>query len=82
MNTALKRRRLPKPARKAISANGKSVSSIRRFALCTRAVFATCVGRAAKILLEQPAQMARANPKMLRQRFDPFPIKRALVDQP
>jgi hypothetical protein len=27
------------------------------------------------MLLEQPAQMARANPKMLRQRFDPALIE-------
>jgi hypothetical protein len=34
-----------------------------------------------KMLLKQSAQMARANPKMLRQRFDPALIEGTLIDQ-
>jgi hypothetical protein len=33
------------------------------------------------MLLKQSAQMARANPKMLRQRFDPALIEGTLIDQ-
>jgi hypothetical protein len=40
-NTVLNRRKLPNPARTAISVIGKSVSSSKRFARCTRAVWAT-----------------------------------------
>jgi hypothetical protein len=41
---SLKRLTLPKPAAKAISANGMVVSSMRRFAFCTRFVAAISLG--------------------------------------
>src|SRR5438270_9056029 len=44
--TELNRRRLPKPARIAISVIGRLVSSRRRLARCTRAVLATFEGLA------------------------------------
>ena len=64
-NVSLKRRTLPKPEASAISAIGSRVSWISCLANSTRRVCATGLRRRAQVLLEQAAQLARADAQPL-----------------